>query len=101
MCKETGLDVGLGAGWFALEYNMYGIPFPAPAQRIRELDEACQVLKLLWTQEVSDFEGKYYTLQGARHEPKPVQEPSGRTRAPGPAAAIDSWSGAPSLCYTV
>src|SRR5439155_21348232 len=68
-------EMGLGAGWFELEYNMYGIPFPPPAQRIRELDEACQVLKLLWTQDVSDFEGRYYTLKGARHEPKPVQRP--------------------------
>jgi alkanesulfonate monooxygenase SsuD/methylene tetrahydromethanopterin reductase-like flavin-dependent oxidoreductase (luciferase family) len=54
---------------------MYGIPFPPPAQRIRELDEACQVLKLLWTQELSDFAGTYYTLTAARHEPKPVQRP--------------------------
>lgn len=69
------LDMGLGAGWFETEYNMYGIPFPPPAQRIRELDEACQVLKLLWTQELADFEGKYYTLRAARHEPKPVQQP--------------------------
>jgi F420-dependent oxidoreductase-like protein len=69
------LDMGLGAGWFETEYNMYGIPFPPPAQRIRELDEACQVLKLLWTQELSDFAGKYYTLTAARHEPKPVQQP--------------------------
>jgi F420-dependent oxidoreductase-like protein len=69
------LDMGLGAGWNEPEYNMYGIPFPPPAQRIRELDEACQMLKLLWTQELSDFEGKYYTLKEARHEPKPVQKP--------------------------
>ena len=69
------LDMGLGAGWFELEYGMYGIPFPAPADRIRALDEACQVLKLLWTQELSDFAGRYYTLQAARHEPKPVQRP--------------------------
>jgi F420-dependent oxidoreductase-like protein len=69
------LDMGLGAGWFELEYRMYGIPFPPAAQRIHELDEACQVLKLLWTQELSDFEGKYYSLQQARHEPKPVQSP--------------------------
>jgi alkanesulfonate monooxygenase SsuD/methylene tetrahydromethanopterin reductase-like flavin-dependent oxidoreductase (luciferase family) len=67
--------MGLGAGWFELEYGMYGIPFPAPAQRIHELDEACQVLKLLWTQELSDFQGRYYQLQAARHEPKPVQQP--------------------------
>lgn len=69
------LDMGLGAGWFELEYDMYGIPFPAPADRIRALDEACQVLKLLWTQELSSFEGRYYTLKEARHEPKPVQKP--------------------------
>jgi F420-dependent oxidoreductase-like protein len=69
------LDVGLGAGWFDLEYNMYGIPFPPPVQRIRELDEACEALKLLWTEELATFEGKYYRLQQARHEPKPVQKP--------------------------
>lgn len=69
------LDMGLGAGWFETEYNMYGIPFPPPAQRIRELDEACEVIKRLWTQEVADFQGSYYTLQAARHEPKPVQKP--------------------------
>ena len=69
------LDMGLGAGWFDLEYNMYGLPFPPPAQRIHELDEACEILKRLWTQELADFEGKYYTLQAARHEPKPVQTP--------------------------
>jgi F420-dependent oxidoreductase-like protein len=69
------LDLGLGAGWFELEYNMYGLPFPKPAERIRELDEALEVLKLLWTEEVASFEGKYYTLKEARHEPKPVQKP--------------------------
>lgn len=69
------LDMGLGAGWFELEYNMYGIPFPPPAQRIHELDEACQALKLLWTEELANFDGKYYKLTEARHEPKPVQAP--------------------------
>ncbi len=69
------LDMGLGAGWFELEYGMYGFPFAPPAQRIRELDEACTVLKQLWTEEVSNFAGTSYTLTGARHEPKPVQRP--------------------------
>src|SRR5213075_3057383 len=50
-------------------------PIPPPAQRIRQLDEACEVLKLLWTRELAAFEGQYYTLKEARHEPKPVQKP--------------------------
>ena len=69
------LDIGLGAGWFELEFGMYGLPFPSPADRIRQLDEACQAIKLLWTQELADFQGRYYTLTAARHEPKPVQQP--------------------------
>jgi F420-dependent oxidoreductase-like protein len=69
------LEMGLGAGWFEAEYKMYGLPFPSAAQRIRELDEACQLIKLLWTEEVANFKGKYYTLTDARHEPKPVQKP--------------------------
>ena len=70
------LDMGLGAGWFETEYNMYGIPFPPPAQRIRELDEACQVIKLLVDRGTGRLStGKYYTLTAARHEPKPVQQP--------------------------
>ncbi len=73
--SDGRLDMGLGAGWFELEYNMYGIPFPPPAQRIHELDEACHVLKLLWTEEQANFEGKYYHLREARHEPKPIQKP--------------------------
>jgi F420-dependent oxidoreductase-like protein len=69
------LDMGLGAGWFEQEYAMYGLPFPPAAQRIHALDEACEVLKRLWTEELASFEGKYYTLHEARHEPKPVQQP--------------------------
>src|SRR5690349_14733512 len=69
------LEMGLGAGWNELEYNMYGLPFPAAADRIRALDEACTLIKLLWTEELASFDGKYYTLQAARHEPKPVQQP--------------------------
>lgn len=73
--SQGRLDMGLGAGWFELEYGMYGLPFAPPAQRIHELDEACTVLKQLWTEEVSNFTGTYYTLTAARHEPKPVQRP--------------------------
>src|SRR5439155_747564 len=69
------LDCGIGAGWNELESNMYGIPHYTPAERIRRLGEACEVIKRLWTETVANFDGKYYQLMDARCEPKPVQKP--------------------------
>jgi alkanesulfonate monooxygenase SsuD/methylene tetrahydromethanopterin reductase-like flavin-dependent oxidoreductase (luciferase family) len=69
------LDMGIGAGWMPAEHAMYGIPLPAPAERIQRLGEACEVLRRLWTEEVASFAGHYYTLTEARCEPKPVQKP--------------------------
>jgi F420-dependent oxidoreductase-like protein len=69
------LDFGIGAGWNELEHTMYGIPLPPPGERIRRLGEACEVIRLLWTEPVASFEGRYYQLHDARCEPKPVQRP--------------------------
>jgi F420-dependent oxidoreductase-like protein len=69
------LEVGLGAGWNEPEFNMLGLPYPSTAERIRQLDEACSVLKHLWTDARASFEGRYYTLRNAIAEPKPRQKP--------------------------
>ncbi len=69
------LDFGIGAGWNELETAMYGIPLYAPGERLRRFAEACEVIKLLWTQTEANFDGKYYQLKDARCEPKPVQKP--------------------------
>ena len=69
------LDFGIGAGWNELESNMYSIPLYQPGERIRRLGEACEVIRLLWTETVANFDGKYYQLKDARCEPKPVQKP--------------------------
>jgi F420-dependent oxidoreductase-like protein len=69
------LDFGIGAGWNEQEHAMYGIPLYTPGERIRRLGEACEVIKLLWTETVANFDGKYYQLKDARCEPKPVQKP--------------------------
>ena len=73
--SQGRLDFGIGAGWNELEHTSYGIPLYKPGERIRRLGEACEVIKLLWTETVADFDGKYYQLKGARCEPKPVQKP--------------------------
>ena len=65
--------LGLGAGWHQGEYDAYGIPFPPPAVRLRQLDEAIQCIRGLLRQDVTDFQGEFFTLRAARCEPKPAQ----------------------------
>lgn len=69
------LDFGVGAGWNEYEHTSMGIPLYAPGERIRRLGEACEIAKRLFTQPLTDFEGRYYQLKDARLEPKPVQKP--------------------------
>ncbi len=69
------VEVGLGAGWMVDEHEQYGIPLPPPGPRLQMLDEACQVMIALWTQERATFEGAHYQLRAAYHEPKPIQRP--------------------------
>src|SRR3954447_2179056 len=42
------LVLGLGAAWQENEHQLYGIPFPPLAERLRRLEEACQVIKGLF-----------------------------------------------------
>lgn len=69
------LILGIGAAWQQNEHEAYGIPFPPVGERLARLDEACQVMKLLFTQPKASFEGRYYRLQDAPLMPKPVQQP--------------------------
>jgi F420-dependent oxidoreductase-like protein len=69
------LVLGLGAGWHPGEHEAYGIPFPPMRERLERLDEACQVIRSLWTERRSTFDGRYYQLSDALLEPKPVQTP--------------------------
>ena len=69
------LEFGIGAGWAEVEHTMLGLDFPGVGERLRRLDEACTVIKKLWTEERADFDGRYYHLTGALANPKPVQRP--------------------------
>lgn len=69
------LEMGIGAGWFEGEARAYGMPFNDAKTRLQQLDEALQVIDLLWTNEISNFQGRHYQLNNARCTPKPVQRP--------------------------
>jgi probable F420-dependent oxidoreductase len=73
--SQGRLDLGLGAGWFAREFEAYGIPFPSVRDRVSALDEALQVIRAVWTQPNPTYAGEFYTLNGAICDPPPVQRP--------------------------
>jgi F420-dependent oxidoreductase-like protein len=69
------LILGMGAGWQRNEHEAYGIPFYTMRERLERLDEACEVIRSLWTVHRANFKGRYYQLSNAPLEPKPVQKP--------------------------
>jgi F420-dependent oxidoreductase-like protein len=69
------LIFGVGAGWFELEHREYGIPFHTTGGRLSRLDESLHVIKLLWTQDRANFNGKHFKLTDASFNPKPLQQP--------------------------
>lgn len=73
--SDGRLEMGIGGGWYEEEFLGYGYKFPKPAVRLGELDEAVQIMQRMWTEDEVFFEGRYYQLQGAICQPKPVQVP--------------------------
>lgn len=66
------LRLGVGLGWNPVEYEALGLPFHNRGGRI---EEQVKLLRLLWTQELVDFEGQYHTVRRAGINPLPVQRP--------------------------
>ena len=65
------LDLGLGAGWYKEEHEMFGIDFPPYGTRLKMLDEGAQVIRLLFATEPANFNGEFYQLTDAMTYPKP------------------------------
>jgi F420-dependent oxidoreductase-like protein len=69
------LDFGIGAGWYETEYNAYGFPYPETSTRTAMLDEAAEIIKKMWTEDSPSFQGRHYSIENAKNNPKPVQKP--------------------------
>jgi F420-dependent oxidoreductase-like protein len=65
--------LGLGAAWNEQEHKAYGIPFAPVGERLALLDEACTVIRSLFEDEVTNFEGEHCAIRDAVLWPKPVQ----------------------------
>jgi F420-dependent oxidoreductase-like protein len=67
------LEFGIGAAWAEIEHEMYGIA--GLDHRVGRLSEALQIIKSLWTEEQTSFDGRYYRFKDAIANPKPIQKP--------------------------
>ncbi|MGH3195913.1 MAG: LLM class flavin-dependent oxidoreductase [Streptosporangiaceae bacterium] len=66
------LDLGLGIGWMPEEFAATGASM---ARRGARAEEYLAVLRTLWADEVSSFDGEFYTIPAGRQDPRPVQRP--------------------------
>ena len=70
--SQGRLDFGIGVGWLREEFEALGVPWERRGARTRE---CIAVMKTLWCDEVSSFEGEFFSLPACLHNPKPVQKP--------------------------
>ena len=69
------LILGLGAGWHEDEHRRFGIPLPPPAERVDRFAEAVELIEELMATGRATFHGRFYRLDDARLEPRPLQRP--------------------------
>lgn len=67
------LEFGIGAAWATIEHEMYGIP--GLDHRVGMLSESLQIIRSLFTEERTNFDGRYYHFKDAIANPKPIQKP--------------------------
>ncbi len=70
------LILGIGAGWYAEEYEAYNLPFPSPAERVTRLAETVRIVRAMWTETSPTLRMKHHAIRDAVCNPGPVQRPS-------------------------
>jgi F420-dependent oxidoreductase-like protein len=69
------LELGIGAGWFVEEHEVFGLEFPETRELVDRYAEAIQLIDRYLSHDQSSFEGEHYRLDGAYNRPAPVQQP--------------------------
>jgi F420-dependent oxidoreductase-like protein len=64
---------GLGAAWFEEEHASFGFAFPPIGERMDRLDEALTIVRGMFANERSSFEGRFYRTVDVINVPRPVQ----------------------------
>jgi probable F420-dependent oxidoreductase len=64
------VELGVGVGWLAEEFDVLGVPFE---QRGRRTDEYIEVLRTLWTEDVASYDGSFVRFDQVVSRPRPAQ----------------------------
>lgn len=67
------ISLGVGLGWWPLEYQVHGSHFRTRGAR---MEEALEILRLVWTEEKTSYDGRFYSFPELTVHPRPVQQPS-------------------------
>ncbi|CAN5694769.1 hypothetical protein BH18ACT2_BH18ACT2_24950 [soil metagenome] len=65
---------GLGTAWFRRDHELYGWKFPPVAERYAMLEDALELLPLMWGPGTPPYEGRHITIPAATCYPRPLQE---------------------------
>lgn len=69
------LELGVGAGWFRDEHEMFGLEFPETGELVDRFAEALDLLDRYLSNDITSFAGEYYSLKEAPNRPAPIQRP--------------------------
>ena len=67
--------LGIGTGWHEDEHRRYGLPLPPAVERVDRLEEAVEIAVRLQEEPSLTFRGRFYELDDAVFEPRPIQRP--------------------------
>jgi len=90
---EGRLELGLGAGWKALDYERSGIEMERPGIRVSRLIEHTALLKALFADGPVTFEGEHYSVTDLEGTPKPHRPGGPPILVGGGAPRLLRWAG--------
>ena len=67
------VEMGIGGGWYEMEFLAYGYPFPRIKTRLDQLEEGAQIIRSMLHNESTTFHGKHYAVDNAYLFPRPIQ----------------------------
>ena len=89
------IELGMGAGWWEPEHELYGFPFPPTRIRMELLAEQLEIVRREWDEGEFTFHGDHYRLEGLDARPKPLQRPNliiGGSAGPKSAGLAARWA---------